>query len=176
MQAFKFTHFMKKATTYTVKVERTDGPGTCDFKAEVATVPAAAADSNKGLPLAINIRYEPFTIGDSRGVLKLTSPEGMEYSCLLFGKSSAPQPQGPIKCTVAAKSQGVDFKNPLNEKSEFLVTFDNPNYSLASKLPGPLDPQKTVNLAIKYDGKADYPTTGRMIVTTKGLPPWIFYL
>merc|ERR1711957_282091 len=102
-------------------------------------------------------------IGDSRGVLKLSSPEGMEYSCLLFGKSSAPQPQGPIKCTVAAKSQGVDFKNPLND-------------SLASKLPGPLDPQKTVNLSIKYDGKADYPTTGRMIVTTKGLPPWIFYL
>jgi len=50
------------------------------------------------------------------------------------------------------------------------------NYSLASKLPGPLDPGKTVNLSIKYDGKADYPTTGRMIVTTKGLPPWIFYL
>jgi len=84
---------MKKATTYTVKVERTDGISTaCDFKAEVATVPAAAADSNKGIPLAINIRYEPFTIGDSRGVLKLSSPEGMEYSCLLFGKSSAPQP------------------------------------------------------------------------------------
>jgi len=91
MQAFKFTHFMKKATVYTVKVERTDGAaGICDFKAEAATVPAAIADSNKGIPLFVNIRYEPFTIGDSRGVLKLTSPEGMEYSCLLFGKSSAP--------------------------------------------------------------------------------------
>lgn len=92
MQAFKFTHFLKKATNYTVKVERLDGPGACDFKADVATVAAAAADSQKGVDLQVNVRYEPFTIGDSRGLLKLTSPEGMEYSCLLFGKSLAPQP------------------------------------------------------------------------------------
>jgi len=83
---------MKKQTVYSVKVERLDGPGTCDFKAEQATVAASAAESSKGVILQVNIRYEPFTIGDSRGVLKLQSPEGMEYSCLLFGKSQAPQP------------------------------------------------------------------------------------
>lgn len=33
-----------------------------------------------------------------------------------------------------------------------------------------------VNLQIKYDAKPDLPTTGRMIVQTKGLPPWIYYL
>lgn len=97
MQAFKFTHYMKKATTYTVKVERLDEKGVPDFKAEQATVAAAAAETSKGTMLSVNVRYEPFTIGDSRAVLKLQSPEGMEYSCLLFGKSSAPQPQGPIK-------------------------------------------------------------------------------
>jgi len=70
----------------------------------------------------------------------------------------------------------VDFKNPLNDKSEFTVTFDNLNYSLLTKSPVIIDAQKSVNLSIKYDGKSDYPTTGRMIVTTKGLPPWIFYL
>ena len=122
------------------------------------------------------MRYEPFTIGYSRGVLKLTSPEGMEYSFLLFGKSQAPQPQGPIRCAPGAKPVGIDFKNPLNEKCEFTVNFDNNNFSLASKLPGPLDPGKITNLQIKYEGKADLPNTGRMIVTTKGLPPWIFYL
>ena len=36
MQAFKFIHFLKKATNYAVKVERIDGPGACDFKADVA--------------------------------------------------------------------------------------------------------------------------------------------
>ena len=31
-------------------------------------------------------------------------------------------------------------------------------------------------MQIKYDGKPDLPNTGRMIVSTRGLPPWIFYL
>lgn len=116
------------------------------------------------------------TIGDSRGILKLTSPEGMEYTCLLFGKSTAPQPQGPIKCPAGAKPVGVDFKNPLNEKCDFMVNFDNHNFSLASKVPVTLESGKLTNLQIKFEAKADLPTTGRMIVTTKGLPPWIFYL
>lgn len=93
MQTFKFTHFLKKPTNYTVKIERIDAPGSqSDFKAEVATVPAPAADSSKGVEISCNIRYEPFTIGDSRAVLKLNSPEGMEYTCLLYGKSTPPQP------------------------------------------------------------------------------------
>ncbi len=58
----------------------------------MATVPAPAADSSKGVEISCNIRYEPFTIGDSRAVLKLNSPEGMEYTCLLYGKSTPPQP------------------------------------------------------------------------------------
>jgi hydrocephalus-inducing protein len=177
IQAFKFTHFMKKAVVYQIKVERADGPGVCDFKIEgQPTIPGPAADSYKGVDLQINIKYEPFTIGDSRGILKLTCAEGLEYNCLLYGRSSAPQPQGPIKCPTGAKPVGIDFKNPLNEKVEFVVNFDNSNFSLASKLPGPLEPGKVTNLQIKYDGKADLPSTGRMIVTAKGLPPWIFYL
>jgi hypothetical protein len=95
---------LKKATNYTVKVERIDQSGApSDFKAEVATIPAPAAENRKGVELSCSVRYEPFTIGDSRGVLKLSSPEGMEYTCLLFGKSTAPQPQGPIKCPTGAK-------------------------------------------------------------------------
>jgi len=92
MQPFKFQHFLKKATNYVVKVERVDGTGLCDFKAEVATVPAPIAENQKGVELSVNVRYEPYTIGDSRAILKLTSPEAMEYTCMLFGKSSAPQP------------------------------------------------------------------------------------
>jgi len=177
VQIFKFTHYLKKATNYSVKVERIDMPNApSDFKAEVAQVAAPAAESHKGVEVSCSIRYEPFTIGDSRGVLKLASPEGMDYTCLLFGKSTAPQPQGPIKCPTGAKPAAVDFKNPLNEKCEFLVTFDNANFSLASKLPGPLDPGKMTSLQIKYDAKPELPRTGRMMVSTKGLPPWVFYL
>lgn len=176
MQAFKFVHYMKKATNYAIKVERAEGNGVCDFKAEVVTIAAPIAETYQGVELSVNIRYEPITIGDSRGILKLTSPEGLDYTCMLYGRSSAPQPQGPIKCPVGAKPAGIDFKNPLNEKAEYNVAFDNANFSLASKAAGPLDPGKITNLQIKYDAKPDLPTTGRMLVTTKGLPPWIYYL
>mmetsp|Transcript_8824 Transcript_8824/g.8166 ORF Transcript_8824/g.8166 Transcript_8824/m.8166 type:complete len:114 (+) Transcript_8824:415-756(+) len=100
----------------------------------------------------------------------------MEYTCLLNGESIAPKPQGPIKCLPGAKPANIDFKNPLIEKCEFTVNFDNANFSLANKLPGPLDPGKVTSLQIKFDNKPEYPTTGRMIVSAKGLPPWIYYL
>lgn len=171
---------MKKITNYVVKIEKADpsqpGAAITDFKAEVAQVTAPAADSGKGVEVSCGVRYEPFTIGESRAILKLSSPEGIEYTCLLYGKSTAPQPQGPIKCPPGPKPAAIDFKNPLNEKCEFAVTFDNPNFSLASKLPGPLDPGKATSLQIKYDAKGDLLSTGRMMVTAKGLPPWIFYL
>lgn len=177
IQTFKFTHYLKKATNYAVKVERVDQPSAqCDFKAESAQVQAPAAENSKGVECSVQVRYEPFTIGDSRGVLKLNSPEGIEYTCLLYGKSIAPQPQGPIRCPPGAKPAAIDFKNPLNEKQDFMVTFDNPNFSLASKPPQAVDPGKTTNLQIKFDAKPELPSTGRMMVTAKGLPPWIYYL
>jgi hydrocephalus-inducing protein len=93
VQTFKFTHFLKKPTTYTIKVERLDAPGAqCEFKSEVPQVAALAADSYKGVEISVNVRYEPFTIGTSKAIVKLNSPEGMEYTCLLFGNSVAPQP------------------------------------------------------------------------------------
>jgi hypothetical protein len=96
MQAFKFTHYLKKQTVYTIKIEKLDAPGAItDFKTEVATVQAPPADSSKGVEVSVNIRYEPYTLSTvrhSRAILKLTSPEGMEYTCLLIGKSTAPLP------------------------------------------------------------------------------------
>mmetsp|Transcript_22444 Transcript_22444/g.16939 ORF Transcript_22444/g.16939 Transcript_22444/m.16939 type:complete len:201 (+) Transcript_22444:37-639(+) len=176
MQSFKFIHYMKKQTNYVVKIERLDQPGTSDFKAEVPQVTAPISDSPKGVEVSVNIRYEPFTIGYSRSLLKLTSPEGLEYTCLLNGESMAPKPQGPIKCVPGAKPSQIDFKNPLNEKCEFTVNFDNPNFSLANKLPGPLDPGKLTGLQIKFDNKPEYPNTGRMIISARGLPSWVYYL
>lgn len=56
-----------------------------DFKSEVPQVSAPLADSAKGVEISVNIRYEPFTKSESRCLLKLNSPEGIEYTCLLFG-------------------------------------------------------------------------------------------
>jgi len=90
VQAFKFTHYLKKATNYAVKIERLDSAGASDFKAEVATVPAGIADSPKGVEISVNIVYQPFSLVDSRAILKLNSPEGIEYTCLLFGNCTKP--------------------------------------------------------------------------------------
>jgi len=74
----------------------------------------------------VNIRFEPNTIGFSKAILWLVSPENIEYNCILHGHSTAPQPQGPFKVIqVGGKPLSIDFKNPLAEKVEFVVTFDN---------------------------------------------------
>ena len=174
MQQFKFKHFLKKATVYAVKCEDMTAHPSTWFKVEVPNIPAPIADSN-GANLALNIRFEPNIIGESRAIVKLTSPENLEYSWMLYGHSSAPQPQGPYKVP-AGKPVGLEFKNPLVEKAQFIVTFDNPSFSLAAKLPDSLDPGKPVQLQVKYDVDASRPTTGRMIISTKGIPPWIYYL
>ena len=85
---------MKKPTPYAVKIEKLDqSAGLGDFKIEgPAQVQAPAADSPKGVEVSVNVRYEPQTIGDGRAMLKITSTEGMEYTCLLLGQSTAPLP------------------------------------------------------------------------------------
>ena len=72
---------------------------------------AAAADSAKGVEVLVNVKYEPFTIGETRAILKLTSPEGMEYTCLLLGKTTAPLPQVIFNSL-------TKFRDPLNAHLE----------------------------------------------------------
>ena len=63
VQAFRFTHYAKKAAVYTVKVERTTGGSATDFKPEPATINAAAADSYNGIELSVNVRFDPNKYG-----------------------------------------------------------------------------------------------------------------
>jgi len=76
----------------------------------------------------LNIKYEPGSLGDCAAILVLTNPDVVEYSCLLYGHSSAPHPYGPIKI-MTGKVVNVDVKNPLTEKTEFIFRFDNPSFS-----------------------------------------------
>lgn len=70
--------------------------------------------------MSVNVRYEPFTIGDSRAIIKFTSPEGMEYSCLLYGKSTAPIPQVIISIIFLLNHR--DQLNVLLEPNLLLLT------------------------------------------------------
>lgn len=180
VQAFRFTHYVKTQTTYTMKIERISGAGAqggiaTDFKCDQASISAQGAESHNGAEISVNVKFEPNNIGESRAILLITNPDGVEYSCLLYGHASAPQPQ-PITKIMNTKTVNIEFKNPLSEKCEFAIRFDNPCFTLATKLPGPLESGKGVSLPVKFDFKEGESTTGRMMISTKDLPAWIYYL
>ena len=62
----------------------------CDFNAELAIVQAPASESYKGFEVFCTIKLDFFLIGDSNSILKLTSSDGMDYTCLLYGKATSP--------------------------------------------------------------------------------------
>eukprot|EP00830_Metopus_es_P004011 TRINITY_DN13708_c0_g1_i2.p1 TRINITY_DN13708_c0_g1~~TRINITY_DN13708_c0_g1_i2.p1 ORF type:complete len:852 (-),score=171.11 TRINITY_DN13708_c0_g1_i2:10-2565(-) len=180
VQTFRFINYVKKATTYTVKLERisaggAQGGAVTEFKSEPSSIAAQPAESHLGIELSVNVKYEPNNIGESRAIMLITNPEGVEYSCLLYGNGTAPQPQSITKI-MHTKTVNIEFKNPLSEKCEFSIRFDNPCFTLATKLPGPIESGKGVSLPVKYDFSDSQPSTGRMIISTKDLPPWIYYL
>ena len=146
VQKFKFTHYLKKQTSYTVKIERSGhsqatgakdkaAPNQVDFIAESQTVNVPPATSYDGIEQEINIRYEPSKLGDSRATLIISSPEGGEYQCSLIGQGSPPISKGPIK--VSAKGQVVEFKNPFFESADFAIRIDNPSFTTSTKSPAP---------------------------------------
>ena len=180
MQTFRFVNYIKAATTYDVKIERITATGSqsgpaAEFKPETNAVKTPPAESNLGNEITVNVKFEPNTIGESKAIMTLTNEDGVEYTCLLYGHGVAPQPQSITKI-MHTKTANVDFKNPLSEKCEFSIRFDNPCFTLAAKPPGPIEAGKGVVLPVKYDFNEAHPATGRMIISTKDLPPWVYYL
>lgn len=150
-QAFKFTHYFRKATNYQCKVERLDkkvpidakgkeGKGQVplsDFTCLTNPFPAVPADTSEGIEQSINILFEPSTLGESRALLTISSPDAGEYQCLLVGQSSSPIPKGPYK--IGGKAQNVEFKNPFQEAAEFTIRIDNPNFTCGAKSPSKIE-------------------------------------
>jgi hydrocephalus-inducing protein len=62
-----------------------------DFHVDKTVV--AAPGSSSGTEVAMEVTYEPSHIGESRGVLTVSSPVGGEYTFPLFGTCIAPKPQ-----------------------------------------------------------------------------------
>jgi len=148
-------------------------PSQTDFTPLVTTYQAPLADSNEGIECGIDIKYEPSNLGESRAQLTVISPEGGEYNCLLIGQASAPIPKGPFK--IGAKPVNIDFKNPFNEAGEFTIRIDNPSFTTGAKSPAKID-KKGINIGVTYKPVQGYPSTGRLIVSTGDMPPWIYYL
>ena len=170
-----FTHYLKKPSQYTVKVEKfAEGVPFSDFIPEVATI---NVDPTKGpAENMFNLRYEPSNIIETKGLLKVSSVDGGEYQWVITGKPLFPQAQGPFKVP-PGKSYTLEFKNPLNEAVEITVRFDNPNFNAGGKLNNKLEAKKVMNLPISYKPiNNENGNTGRCIITVNKLPSWVYYL
>ena len=133
--SFSFMNYLKKPTDYSVKIEKfvDTMPVPIDFIPDQAIIKAQPGDPEKGTEIINTLRFEPYFIGESKAILRVSSPEGGEYNWVLVGSSYPPQAQGPIKIPIG-KNFDLEFKNPLNEAADITVRFDNPNFILGGKL------------------------------------------
>ena len=56
-----------------------DASDQTDFDVEPKSFNAPAAENHEGLEVAVNVTYEPSTLGESAAMLIVSSPEGGEY-------------------------------------------------------------------------------------------------
>ena len=109
-QKFKFTHYGKKPTTYSCRVEKLGqknqqpvdpkakpAPVVSDFSVEAPTVQVQGADTFEGIETVVSIKFEPSGMGESVSQLVISSPDGGDYISTLNGVSMNPQPKGPYK-------------------------------------------------------------------------------
>lgn len=99
---------------------------------------APPSDNFDGNEISLNIRFEPSNLTESKAILIVNSNEGGEYQCQLIGYCSPPTPKGPFICS-SGKGTAIDFKNPFFEACEFIIRFDNPNFSSSAKSPLKID-------------------------------------
>ena len=169
------------------------------------SVPAAEPGArSEGVPVAIDVRYEPSSLGEVQDVLTVSSPDGGSYTCSLFGRCEAPKPQGPIVIRSGASAQ-VLFKNVLDAPDTFNFNVDNAAFSL-SKKSDKIARKATSTLTISFkatsaskdakEAKADLkssapaaaavssvapaaqgPEIGRLLITCPSLRVnWVYYL
>jgi len=176
VQSFRFLHFAQKPAQYTAKIEAAPGQPAnevSDFIVESKEIKAAAA-AEEGIEVVVDIRFQPSALGEIRGLLVLSSPDGGDYKALLVGYTQPPQPQGPID-VAKGKDGKIDFHNPFEESVQFSVQVDNPNFVL-SRRSFRLDAKKSESIQVQFKG--DKQQGGRLIVSapSKVSTPWIFFL
>ena len=193
VQTFRFRNYVQGApTTYTCTVGNPDS-----FEMDDSVTVEASPDWN-GTDGEITINFEPLSLGEVRDTLRITSPDGGEFVCMLYGHGIAPLPQGPFLIPDGS-SHTVEFKNVFNDAQDFVFVCDNSAF-VVTPSGQKVDANKTVSLSIKYtapvaavaeggeeksgDGSGDGSTTANTVVSKmfascpsmKVLPPWVYYL
>jgi hydrocephalus-inducing protein len=174
VQSFRFLHYAQKPAQYAASIEAAPGHKglASDFIVESKDIKAGAA-SEDGVEVVVDIRFQPSALGEIRGLLVLSSPDGGDYKALLVGYTQPPQPQGPFDIA-KGKDGKIDFNNPFEENAQFSVQVDNPNF-VVGKRSFRLDAKKSESIIVQFKG--DKQQGGRLIVSApKVSTPWIFFL
>ncbi|XP_076989079.1 hydrocephalus-inducing protein homolog isoform X4 [Tamandua tetradactyla] len=170
----KFTNYTRQKTEYLC---RTDCP---DFHTE--KVISAAPGAQGGTEVSVEVVFEPSHLGETRGLLTLSSLMGGEYTIPLFGMALPPKPQGPFQIR-AGYSIIIPFKNVFYHAVAFSFIVENPAFTV--RAADSVRPKKINNITVYFEGNpsgSKTPITSKLIVSC---PPgegsetgikWIYYL
>ncbi|XP_057569314.1 hydrocephalus-inducing protein homolog [Hippopotamus amphibius kiboko] len=170
----KFTNYTRQKTEYYC---RTDCP---DFHTE--KVIYAAPGAQGGTEVSVEVYFEPSRLGESKGILSLSSLAGGEYIIPLFGVALPPKPQGPFLVR-AGYNIVIPFKNVFYHPVTFSFMVENPAFSV--RAVDSVKPKKIINITVYFEGNpsgSKTPITSKLIVAC---PPgegsdtgikWVYYL
>ncbi|XP_048966657.1 hydrocephalus-inducing protein homolog isoform X2 [Canis lupus dingo] len=170
----KFTNYTRQKTEYYC---RTDCQ---DFHME--KVITAAPGAQGGTEVSVEVYFEPSHLGETKGILMLSSITGGEYTIPLFGVALPPKPQGPFLIR-AGYSIVIPFKNIFYQTVNFSFMVENPAFSV--RAVDSVRPKKINNITVYFEGNpsgSKTPITSKLIVSC---PPsegnetgikWVYYL
>ncbi|CAH7062215.1 Hydin [Phodopus roborovskii] len=170
----KFTNYTRQKTEYYC---RTDCP---DFHTE--RVINAAPGAQGGTEVSVEVFFEPSHLGETKGILSLSSLIGGEYIIPLFGIALPPKPQGPFLIR-AGYNIVIPFKNVFFHAASFSFIVENPAFTI--RAVDSVRPKKINNITVYFEGNpsgSKTPITTKLIVTCpqcegaeSGIK-WVYYL
>lgn len=151
-----------------------------DFHTE--KVITAAPGAQGGTEVSVEVYFEPSHLGETKGILMLSSITGGEYIIPLFGVALPPKPQGPFLIR-AGYNIVIPFKNIFYHPVTFSFIVENPAFSV--RAVDSVRPKKINNITVSFEGNpsgSKTPITSKLIVYC---PPsegnetgvkWVYYL
>jgi hydrocephalus-inducing protein len=171
-QVFKFRSFVPEGCTYACSVSNKDF-----FRVAMETVQAPPSADWEGQEVSVKVFFEPNQMGDVKDILKISSPTGGDFACILQGQCTQPLPRGPFTLK-KGESQDISFKNVFSDAREFIFTVDNAEFAVATDKSS-IAAKAEFNVKVTFKGENAKPAgvSGKLLVSCgTELPPWVFYL
>ncbi|KAK9832952.1 hypothetical protein WJX74_002566 [Apatococcus lobatus] len=171
-QTVTLTHYAKQKADYKCSLAEQRIVG---LECKPATLSAPTA-SLQGLPLSLDIVYEPIALTDTMtDVITIASPVGGIYEVPVTARCTAPRPQGPADIIKGAGS--ITFTNVFLKQATFSIAVDNPAFVV--KASETIAAKKSVQVTIGVTKEAaGQILLGRLTITCPAETPavWTFYL